>query len=449
MTVPPCVAAVLEALEAAGWESYAVGGCVRDSLLGIKPHDWDVTTAARPEQVEAVFAGERIIETGLQHGTVTLLTGDGPVEITTFRTEGSYSDGRHPDSVAFVSDLREDLRRRDFTVNAMAYSPRRGLRDEFGGREDLRRGVIRCVGRPDDRFREDALRILRCLRFAARFDFQIEPDTARAMLEHRALLDRISPERIFSELKGILTAPGAGRMMLLYPEVFLAAVPEMAPSVGFDQRRPDAHQHDVWGHTAHAVDAIEPDTILRLTMFFHDCAKPAAFVWDEEKQKGQFWGHSRMSAEMADGILRRLRCDNGTRETVCLLVDNHGMLDGHGKRAMARLAARLGEENVRRLFAVCRADAKAHTPAVCRKRLAMLDGDEAAFEELLSEGRCLKIGDLAVGGGELLSLGYVPGPAVGKALKTLLGEVVDGELENDPAALLRRAEELREGTENV
>ena len=269
MRLPEDAARALEKLESAGWESYAVGGCVRDSLLGIEPHDWDLCTAAPPEAMKKVFAGERVIETGLKHGTLTLLAPSGPLEITTFRTESGYSDCRHPDRVSFVRDIHADLARRDFTVNAMAYSPVRGLRDDFGGREDLRNGVLRCVGDPGERFREDALRILRALRFAARFGLTIEEKTAAALRENRELLRNISPERIFSELKGILCARGAGEMLLAFPEVFFVILPELAPMRGFDTRRPQNHCWDVWGHTAHAVDAIAPESVKVVVKSLH------------------------------------------------------------------------------------------------------------------------------------------------------------------------------------
>ena len=428
--VPEYVRRVLGALEEAGWESYAVGGCVRDALLGREPHDWDVTTAARPEAVKAVFAGERIIDTGLKHGTVTLLTDGGPVEITTFRTEGDYTDARHPDRVSFVSDVHEDLRRRDFTVNAMAFSPGRGLRDDFGGQEDLAAGVIRCVGDADERFREDALRILRALRFAARYGFTIEPATAGAMARNRERMLRLSPERIFSELKGILTAPGAGEMLRTYPEIFFTVLPELAPLRGFDQRRPHAHQWDVWEHTARSVDAAPPDTVIRLAMLLHDAGKPAAFSLDPDTGMGRFYGHPAAGARIAQDVLRRLRCDNATVKSVTTLVEHHEMLDGHGKKAMRRILSRLGEEDARRLLAVCRADAAAHTPETCAKRLERLALDEAALGELIREGSCLSVKDLAVGGRDLMELGFAPGPALGRTLQRLTEEVMDETLPN-------------------
>ncbi|MBR6115317.1 MAG: HD domain-containing protein [Oscillospiraceae bacterium] len=442
IAIPPCAAGILEALEAAGYESYAVGGCVRDAMLGLTPHDWDVCTAARPDQIEAVFAGKRVIATGIAHGTVTVLFDGCPVEITTFRSDGEYSDGRRPDGVTFVDDVHEDLLRRDFTVNAMAYSPTRGLRDDFGGQEDLSARRLRCVGCADDRLREDSLRILRGLRFAARYGLAADPETDRSLRENRRLLSNVSAERIFAELKGILTAPGAGAVMLAYPEIFFAVFPEMAPMLGFDQHLPGVHQYDVWGHTACAVDAAPPDTAVRLTMFFHDCGKPATFFLDPETGRGRFYGHPEAGAETADALLRRLRSDNALRETVTELIRCHSHHAGQTRKALRRLLSRLGEERMRLLFSVWRADAAAHTPQTFQKRLPLIEQEERVFEELLSEGSCRSVRDLAVGGRDLLALGAAPGPALGAVLQSLLDEVMDEQLPNERDALLRRAEQL-------
>ena len=446
LAVPEAAAAALDALERRGYESYVVGGCVRDALLGREPHDWDVCTAAPPEAVEEVFSGSRVLETGLKHGTVTLLTEDGPLEITTFRKEGAYSDARHPDTVEFVDDVHEDLLRRDFTVNAMAWSPLRGLRDDFGGREDLKKGLIRCVGRPEDRFGEDALRILRALRFAARYGFAIEDGTAAALRALRETLRRVSPERIFSELKGILCAPGAGDMLRSFPEVFFVFLPELAPTLGFDQRMPEHHQYDVWGHIACTVDAVEADPVLRLTMLFHDAGKPASFTIDPETGRAHFYGHPALGADIADAALRRLKSDNALRETVVALVRDHDFRSEGSKKAVRRLLARLGEENTRRLYRVILADAAGHTPATGARMTARAEELRALTEEILSEGRCLAVGDLAVGGADMLDLGMVPGPEVGRVLRQLLEEVWDERLPNERETLLRRAEEIKEET---
>lgn len=443
--VPEFAADALSALESAGYESYVVGGCVRDAVLGIEPHDWDVTTAASPAQVKTVFSGRRVLETGLKHGTVTLLTGGGPLEITSFRTEGPYSDARRPDSVVFVRDVHEDLLRRDFTINAMAYSPLRGLRDDFGGMADLSAKRLRCVGRADDRLTEDALRILRALRFASRFGLTIVPETDAALRRHRDLLSRISAERIFVELKGILTGPGAGKMMLSYPEIFFTILPDLAQMYDFDQHRPDAHPYDVWEHTAHALDAAPPDPVVRLAVFFHDCGKPATFSADPADGKGHFYGHPKVGAKMTDAMLRRLKCDNATRNLVTALVEHHELPAGTGKKALRRLLRRLGAEPMRQLFSVCRADACAHTPELAERLAASLDSAERQLEEILTGGGCISLRDLAVDGSDLLALGITPGPEVGRILNTLLEEATDELLPNERESLLRRAAEIKGG----
>ena len=449
LVIPEYASRAVSRLEEAGFESYVVGGCVRDALLGLEPHDWDIATAADPEQVRRVFSGERIIETGLRHGTVTLLTGGGPLEITAFRCEDSYSDGRRPDSVTFVRDVHEDLRRRDFTINAMAYSPARGLIDDFGGRGDLSARRLRCVGDADVRLREDALRILRALRFSARYGLTAVPETDAALRRNRFRLENISPERIYSELKGILTAPGAGAVMLSYPEIFFTVFPEMEPMLGFDQHCPEVHPFDVWEHTARAVDAGEPVAELRLALFFHDCGKPATFTLDPDNGRGHFFGHPEVGARMTDIMLRRLRSDGTARRTVTALVENHELPSELGKKAMRRLIRRLGADTVRLLCAVRRADAAAHAPEPAERLVSSLDSQEALMEEVLSEESCLSLGDLAIDGKDLSAMGLVPGPVYGRILNAMLEEVTDELLPNEREALLRRAGEIIRRNENM
>ena len=442
--VPPYVHTVLTALQDAGHEAYPVGGCVRDCLMGRTPADWDVCTSALPGETEAVFAGWRVIETGVKHGTVTVLSDGRPVEITTFRTDGTYHDGRHPDSVTFVSSLREDLARRDFTVNAMALGPDGTVIDPFGGREDLRAGRVRCVGEPDRRFGEDALRILRALRFASKLDFAIDPGTARSAVENRALLDRIARERVFSEMKGILTGPGAGRVLRGYAPVIFQVIPELGPLAGFDQKNPH-HIYDIWTHTAMAVDAAPPEPVLRLTMLLHDVGKPETFFTDEAGV-GHFYGHAEKGEALAERILRRLRCDNATRERVCLLIHYHAIQPPQTERAMRRLLAKVGEETVRQLLDCWRADCADRADAVLAADIpcgTLIGTAERILEELLAEPTpCFDVKSLAVNGRDILALGLSPGPAVGRVLGTLLEEVMDGSLANEREALLTRAAAL-------
>ncbi len=441
---PPYVQKLLEALRAAGFAAYPVGGCVRDGLMGREPSDWDLCTAARPEQTMAVLAGYRLLETGIKHGTVTVLTEGGPVEITTFRTDGAYRDHRRPEHVAFVPDLEADMARRDFTVNAMALGPDGEIVDLYGGQEDLAAGVVRCVGEPDVRFGEDALRILRALRFASRLDFSIEPATAASAVKNRALLDDIARERVFAELKGILTGPGAGRVLREYAPVIFRVIPELAAQAGFDQKNPN-HIHDIWTHTTMAVDAVAPESVPRLTMLLHDVGKPACFFTDE-KGVGHFYGHGEKGAEIADGILRRLRCDNATRERVCLLIQNHDIKPPQTPKAARRLLARLGQDAVRQLIACWRADCADRAGTVRARNLALIDD----WEKLLAEAQagpapCFSVKSLAVNGRDILALGVEPGPAVGRVLEALFEAVSDGAVPNEKEPLLEMARALLRG----
>ena len=441
--IPEHVNSLLSALRAGGFEAYPVGGCVRDSLMGRVPVDWDLCSSARPEQVQQVFQGRRMVLTGAKHGTVTVVTQAGPVEITTFRADGAYLDGRHPASVRFLPRLEEDLARRDFTINAMALGPDGAVIDLYGGRADLRARLVRCVGRADRRFHEDALRILRALRFASKLDFAIEPETARAALEDRGLLDAIARERVFSELKGVLMGPGAGRVLLAFAPVIFQVIPELAAGDGFDQKSPH-HCHDVWTHSALAVDAAPFDVVTRLAMLLHDVAKPGTFFTDE-KGVGHFYGHGQAGAETADAILRRLRCDNAVRQAVTALIAVHDIQPPQTERAMKRLLARMGEEQTRRLIACWRADCADRPEAVRRRNGLVIDGAERALEGVLTEAEpCFDLRALAVNGRDILALGAAEGPAVGRVLRALLDQVIEGTIPNNRTALLARAGEMIE-----
>ena len=443
--IPSPVREILETLEAAGHRAWCVGGCVRDALLGRIPEDWDVTTAARPEETMALF-GDRAVPTGLRHGTVTVRTAAGGVEVTTLRRDGAYRDHRRPESVAFTDSLEEDLRRRDFTVNAMAADLAGDLYDPLGGRADLAAGVLRCVGDPDRRFDEDALRILRGVRFAAQLGFAIHPDTAAAIHRNRALLGDIAPERIWTELKKLVTGARAAEVLRSYPDVIGVFWPEVLPMVGFDQRNRH-HCYDVWEHTLHALAAIPPEVELRLAMLLHDIGKPNCFTVDERGQ-GHFYGHPAESARLAGEMLRRLRADNATAETVVRLVAWHDKNIPRTRPAIARALGKLGERDLRRLLDVKRADNLAQAPD-CRVVQGEIDRAEAILNQLLAEGACVSLRQLAVNGRDLLGLG-LSGPAVGKALQALLDAVMDGDLPNERQALLaavrgQRAETLSAG----
>ena len=444
MVLPEAIEYILSRLEAAGFAAYAVGGCVRDSLAGREPHDWDVCTAARPEQVHRVFADGDVRDTGLQHGTVTLVLGRTPYEITTFRVDGHYSDSRRPDSVAFTDDVTLDLARRDFTINAMAYSPARGLADPFGGRDDLQRGLIRCVGEPEERFSEDALRILRALRFAARFGYDAESRTDAALRALAPTLRRIAPERIKAELDGLLTGPHAAAVLRAYPDVLGVPIPEIEPCVGFIQHSP-WHVYDVWEHTIRAVEAAPPGPLLRWTMLLHDLGKPDTFTLGKDGC-GHFYSHAKRSAELADGIMDRLRFSNDEREVITELVRRHDGVIEPEKKTVRRLLGRMGRAQFDRLLAVKRADNLAQAPELAAPRLAALERLRALADEIERSGECTGLRRLAVNGGDLIAQGWVPGPVLGAELQRLLELVLDDPQKNDRDLLLSLSKEALSGT---
>lgn len=435
MRLPDYVNTALSRLEEAGHAAFAVGGCVRDSLMGRVPGDYDVATSALPEQTAAVFAGERVIETGIRHGTVTVLLSGHPLEITTFRIDGAYSDARHPDAVQFTPSLKEDLARRDFTMNAMAWSPRTGLADPFGGAADVERRVIRCVGDPSARFREDALRILRCVRFSAVLGFSIDPATAAAARENRALLERVSAERIAAELKKLVCGPDVRRVVLTETDILGAVIPELLPMRGFDQRNKH-HIYDVLEHSAAACEAVPPEPALRLAALLHDVGKPPCFFTDGEGV-GHFYGHAERGAEMTDAILRRLRFSNEERERITALVRRHDMRIEPAERSVLRVLRRFGPEFFFQLLEIKRADTLAHAPGPKLderlERYAML---KALAEDAVAREACFSLKDLAVDGRDLIAAGFAPGPALGEALEALLDAVTDGAVPNEKAALL-------------
>lgn len=440
ITIPDYARTVLERLERYGFEAYVVGGCVRDSLMGRVPKDWDVCTNALPEEVLRVFRKFHVIKTGLQHGTVTVMVNREPVEVTTFRVDGDYSDNRHPDSVAFVSRVEEDLSRRDFTINAMAYNPKRGLVDAFGGQEDLRSRVMRCVGDPDARFNEDGLRILRALRFAARFNFDVERETSDAVRRNRHLLENVSAERIFKELKGILVGEGAVSMLLAYPEVFSVIIPQMAPTVGCPQNTP-YHKYDVWTHSAWAVHFAPADELLRLTLLLHDIAKPACRTTDENG-RDHFHGHPERGAEMAKEVLLALKSDTDTLRDVVTLVREHDNEFPTRPAGMRRLVGRVGLENVRRLFDVQKADLAAHSDYGQQRKADRVRAAMLLLEEVLETEAAFTVKDLRFNGSDLMKLGQKPGPLFRTVLETLLAEVQEDTLPNTNEALTARAKEL-------
>lgn len=438
---------LLQTLRAAGHSAYVVGGCVRDSLLGRTPGDWDICTSARPEQTRALFADRRLILTGAKHGTVGVVLHGKPYEITTYRQDGAYRDHRHPESVRFVGDLAGDLARRDFTINAMAYAPGEGVIDLHGGRRDLAGGIIRCVGDPAARFAEDALRILRAVRFAARLDFAMDPATAAAALAARDTLQTVSAERVYAELDGLLAAPGAGAALDRYGAILAGAVPEIAACIGCTQ--PGRwHCYDVWRHTAAAVGALDlrgQDTrgarVLCWATFLHDIAKPPCRTVGPDGI-AHFKGHNQRGAVMARAILRRLKAPVYLVEGAAGLIAIHDAPVPVGDTAILKALNRYGPVFLRRLCALKYADLDAHAPTAevaCRR--AEVSFFEARMSVLAKEG-CYTVRQLAVNGADLMEAGELSGPAVGNALHALLRAVMEGRIPNRREALLAAAREL-------
>lgn len=431
MKLPQSVAECIQALEQGGFSAYAVGGCVRDSLLGLVPHDYDLCTDALPEETEGCFSHRQLITAGKKHGTIGVVFPEGIVEITTFRTEGGYQDNRHPDWVRFVPDIRQDLARRDFTVNAMAYSPRTGLIDPFGGNQDLQAGILRAVGVPEIRFQEDALRILRGVRFSAVYHFVPEEATLSAMCTMANHLESISAERIFSELNRLLPAITLDRLTMFAP-VLAAAIPELAPMIGFDQHSP-YHAFDLYQHTAHVVAGVPADPELRWAALLHDIGKVPTFARDETG-RGHFYGHAQESAAMADAILRRLHAPNVLRERVVTLIDAHMARLEPDKKLLRRRISRYGMELTEKLLLLQKADMSGKGIRD-EEEAAAFDAIDTLLGEIKAEESCLTLRDLAVKGTDLIALG-LRGKEIGDTLQSLLAEVLDDRLPNEREALL-------------
>jgi len=434
--VPAGAAWILRRLCGQGHTAYVVGGCVRDSLLGLTPKDWDLCTSATPEEMQRAFSGCHVVETGLKHGTLTVVLDHIPYEVTTYRMDGAYTDHRHPDGVTFVADVKEDLARRDFTVNAMAYHPDTGLVDAFDGQEDLRRGVIRCVGEATRRFDEDALRILRALRFASSYGFAIEEKTASAIHALKATLHDVAAERIRVEMAKLLCGRSVGAILREYSDVFTELFPLLAPMVGFEQHTP-YHCFDVWEHTVRAVEAAAPTEVMRLTMLLHDSGKPACFTMDNQGV-GHAYGHPKRSAAIAEEILSYLKVDNATHDRVLLLVENHDIPLETQRRLLIRRLHQFGEAPLRQLIDVQRADSLAKGTVSCEEIEARAAGLHSALENLIASQPCVTLKDLAVRGGDVTALG-IRGKAVGECLNALLEQVMADRIPNDREALLAEA----------
>ena len=440
MDMPKNVDTAINLLQSAGFEAYAVGGCVRDSLLGKTPNDWDITTSAKPEDMKSVFAEFHCIDTGIKHGTVTVVIDGEPLEITTFRLDGEYEDNRHPKSVTFTSDLGADLGRRDFTVNAMAYSKKTGTVDLFGGQNDLKNKIIRCVGDPDRRFNEDALRILRALRFASALDFEIEEKTAQSLLKNRALLGNISEERISKELLKLVCGKGAKRILTDFAPVLFEILPELQPMYKNSHDNPH-HCYDIYEHTLIAVESIDPEPTLRFAMLLHDCGKPAVKKFDENGV-AHFYGHQRISAEISAQILARLKVSNKFRDEILFLVSNHDRWELYeNTEKMPRYLSKFGLDGVLNLLKVMRADVLAQSPEY-RYRLDQIADAEETAKNLAAQKPCLSLSELQINGRTLMDIGIPQGRKLGAVLAQLLDEVIDGVTKNTQEALTTRAREI-------
>lgn len=435
--IPEDVQNMLDELQKNGFSAYIVGGCVRDSILGKIPHDYDICTSAKPNDMLSVFKEYDIYETGLQHGTLTVAGNDDMYEITTYRTDGEYKDGRHPETVSFVDNIEEDLSRRDFTINAMAYNNEVGLIDPFNGQEDINKKLIRCVGNPNNRFNEDALRILRAIRFASTYGFDIEDKTKLSIHKNKHLLQKISAERITSEFSKIISCADAN-LLDEYKDVFAEFIPEIKPMFHLNQHNP-WHCYDVYMHTAHAVEnAPKNDIIVRLAMFFHDIGKPEVFTIGENGV-GHFYGHPIVSAEMQENIMRRMKFDNNTIKFVNQLIENHDRrFNGKSKNAK-KILRDIGEEQTRRLITVQKCDtlAQAKIPETA-KCLQTLSNAENVINEIIENKEPYKISDLAINGNDIVALG-ITGPSVKKVLEMLVNNVIGSPKTNTKESLLKIA----------
>lgn len=437
--LPKDVIYILQRLENSGYSAYVVGGCVRDALLGNVPQDWDICTSALPQQVINTFSDYRVIKTGIKHGTVTLMLNSNMYEITTFRTEKDYSDNRRPDTVEFVADIKEDLSRRDFTVNAMAYNPKQGLIDLFFGLDDLDMHIIRTVGNADVRFNEDALRILRALRFSAKLCFNIEKSTAASVHRNKGLLNNIAAERILAEFKQLLLSENAVNILREYYDVISVFIPEISPMVGFCQYN-SYHCYDVWEHTLHALSYADNNIIIRLAVLFHDVGKPHSLTFDQQGI-GHFYGHCVKSAEITENILKRLRCDTKTIKTVVELVKNHDRIISANSRSVKKAALHLGsEEMTRLLIAVKKCDAYGQSPKLFRQRLEELNEIENILNSLIANNKILfSVKELKINGNDLINMGVKDGRVVGAILNSLLKSVNDENIDNIYSSLVKAA----------
>ena len=438
--LPKNVKFIIDTLESAGYEAYAVGGCVRDSILGRTPNDWDITTSAKPLETKALF--KKTFDTGIKHGTISVLLGKEIYEVTTYRIDGEYEDARHPKEVTFTAELKEDLLRRDFTINAMAYNPTVGIVDMYGGVEDLKNHVIRCVGVPHDRFSEDALRIMRAVRFAAQLDYTIEENTQKAIRELAGTLSKISAERIQVELVKLLTSDHPEFLKLAWElGITKVILPEFDRAMESEQNNPN-HAYSVGEHTLIVMQSLPPDKVMRLAGLFHDIGKMETKTTDENGVD-HFYGHPEVSAKIAAGVFNRLKFDNDTKTKVCKLVESHDWFIGAVPSHIRRYVNRIGEEFFPMIFDFNKADIMAQSFYNREEKLEDLEALKQAYLKVKESGDCVNIKDLAVTGSDVINAGVSAGPQVGAILKALLEEVLDDPSKNNKEYLLSRIDSLK------
>jgi len=434
MHLPENVKYIIEKLEEAGFEGYAVGGCVRDTLLKREPDDWDITTSAKPLEVKALFP--KTFDTGIQHGTITVLMGKEPYEVTTYRIDGEYEDSRHPKEVIFTGNLVEDLKRRDFTINAMAYNPKVGLVDEFDGMKDLEEKIIRCVGDPMERFTEDALRMMRAVRFSAQLGYDIEEKTLESIQKLAPTLKNISAERVCVELVKLLTSDNPDFLRKAYETGITAQVlPEFDAMMETEQNHPH-HCYSVGEHTLHGMENIEADKVLRLTMLFHDMGKPRLKTTDEEGVD-HFHGHAELSAEMAREVMHRLRFDNDTIKKVTTLVKYHDLKIELRAKCVRRAMVKVGVDLFPYLLKVKKADFLAQSMYKRGEKEEELKQLTILYEKIMEEKNCVSLKDLAVTGRDLIEMGMTPGKEIGETLNRLLDIVIEEPEKNTKEELMQ------------
>ena len=439
ITLPQNVKTIIQTLESAGFEAYAVGGCVRDSLLNRIPEDWDITTSATPMEVKQHF--RRTIDTGIQHGTVTIMIGKDGYEVTTYRIDGAYEDNRHPSDVTFTRNLTEDLKRRDFTINAMAYNEEDGLIDVFGGINDLEAGLIRAVGEPEERFGEDALRILRALRFSAQLGYHIEEHTRQAVQKLAPTLYKISAERIRTELVKLLISPHPELLLDAYETgVMKIILPEFDVLMKTEQNNPH-HNGTVGDHTIRSIKAVEADKNLRLIMLLHDMGKPSCRTEDEQHIH-HFHGHCEVSGAMAVDIMRRLKFDNDTIHIVSTIVKYHDYNPELKSSAVRRAIHKVGETIFPLLFSVKRADIMAQSDYLKAEKLQYVDNLQKMYKEIIAAKDCVSLKNLAVTGKDIIAAGMKPGKGIGQILDLLLEDVIETPAHNTDTYLKARLPEL-------